>query len=146
MPWRGRPSSSVKFIFSQAVKRINAKIGGYVDIHHISANFVNINYLFSFLIWEEWECNFKTLLPPQLWFFFNQTFCKCSWWHPSQKLYLLAFWNLKSFSWTFGMNVWGANFLNATVSTFSICLQLHIDMVVLEEHSPITFGNLLNNK
>ncbi len=77
--------SSVKCVFSETVKQINAKFCGKVAIHHISRPFFSVFKNFEFLNFNELffifvnmapygSENFKTLLLLQLRFFFNQTF------------------------------------------------------------------------
>ncbi len=48
MPWRERPSSSVKHIFSETIKHINAKFSGKVAIRHISRPFFSKFWIFEF--------------------------------------------------------------------------------------------------
>ncbi len=96
---------SVKRVFSETVKQIDAKFCGKVAIHHISRpffpffkilNFWILTIVFGFVNYG--RESFKTLLLPQLWFFFNQTFSEWSLWQSSQELPIWDF-DISNLNW-----------------------------------------------
>ena len=82
LPRPGRPSSSsVKRVFSETIKGINAKFSGKVAVYHISRQFFSFLKILNFWILTFFifinigpygNENFKTLLILQLWFFLTQ--------------------------------------------------------------------------